>query len=608
MDLFTPDKDLLNPKFEGYRLDRIPQDDAIARYTLQHKPTQATVSGKIPLSFQEVQSRITHNHLAVSSDAGCAVYVDADYKVILINLGADRATPTFRVIHELPTPVQSFSAVTLQREYPSIAFLSETSIIVADGCGSLYIFSVRDNGPSDAIGTYTLSVESAEIPFRLHDVHRISATSVVVILSSRFYSQDAPPRSSKQQTPIYFDIRAAKIDLLSLVSSKKSRPFDIIWHRRGMDVPIYASFIESLDSHVLLGGSIYKDLTITAKPTYEPSPDEIAPIPRPGEDLDFDIKTSDSVTVAFLLPSDTPKNNIKVLFSPHTLTLHVDTVAPTCTLWDGISTTSSVWTWDREAEHAYGLLTLHLEKQNEGTRWMQVFSSAAIKASSEAGPDEEEVPETLDPSELWHIRESLEKYTAALRTGEDASVPSLAENEMDEEVDSSVGRTAYFTWVTRDGVTPSWSKNDFDIPFQLLSMPMPGLSPHFLSLIVKSNVDGSVFTLMPPQTSEGSPEWKHTSTYSALAFVLASKQDTRFTYHIPKKAVLAFEGGTKDRGGNVYVYRASPVKEKWAKQAILKVNDGSCGALLGVGAISLPNGNIIVICLTEGELVLIKGI
>ncbi|KAF8976821.1 hypothetical protein BDQ17DRAFT_1440949 [Cyathus striatus] len=108
MDLFTPDKDLLNPKFEGYRLDRIPQDDAIARYTLQHKPTQATVSGKIPLSFQEVQSRITHNHLAVSSDAGCAVYVDADYKVILINLGADRATPTFRVIHELPTPISYF--------------------------------------------------------------------------------------------------------------------------------------------------------------------------------------------------------------------------------------------------------------------------------------------------------------------------------------------------------------------------------------------------------------------------------------------------------------------------------------------------------------------
>ena len=43
-------------------------------------------------------------------------------------------------------------------------------------------------------------------------------------------------------------------------------------------------------------------------------------------------------------------------------------------------------------------------------------------------------------------------------------------------------------------------------------------------------------------------------------------------------------------------------KEKWAKQAVLKVDDGLGGALLGVGCISGKGGEKMVVCLTEGEL------
>lgn len=83
--MFKPNRSLLNPKFEGYKLDPIHQEDVTSRYDLQNKPTQATVSGKSPLTFEEVQSRITHNHLAVSEN-GRALYIDAELNVVVIDI------------------------------------------------------------------------------------------------------------------------------------------------------------------------------------------------------------------------------------------------------------------------------------------------------------------------------------------------------------------------------------------------------------------------------------------------------------------------------------------------------------------------------------------
>lgn len=472
----------------------------------------------------------------------------------------------------------------------------------------------------------------------MHNVFRISPITAVAILSSRNYEgaghSEAANRAKAKE--VDFDIWAVKFDLLSIRSKGDVRDMDVLWRRRGQDVPIYTTYDECLKSYLLIGGSLYRGVNAPSPLSYQPSSDELAPIPRFNENLDGKgsepakpplyswTQTHDSVTIAFPLPSSTPKSKIAVTFSPRTLTVHIQIENQTPLplprysgkhLWDGISPSSSFWTWDREAEHSFGMLTLHLDKQHEGTKWMQVFASAGISPASESSPEDEEVPETLDPSELWHIRESLEKYTAALRNGEDASglglgrgVPSLAGGEMDDEVDASVGRHAYLTWVDGSGLAPAWSGGAREVPFQLLSTPLPGYDDANVSLIVKHDLDGPVFSLDSGTIRPGSPTWTHTSTFSALAFVLASKQDTRFTYHTGSNAVLAFESGLKDRGGNVYIYRSAPTTERWAKQAILKAGDGPGGSLLGVGAVKYGEGKTVILCLTEGELVLIRDL
>jgi hypothetical protein len=84
--MFATERSLLNPKFEGYKLDAIDQENSVARYSLQYPLTQATVSTHSPLSFHEVQSRITHNHISVAPHGSKAVYVDSQYRVILVEV------------------------------------------------------------------------------------------------------------------------------------------------------------------------------------------------------------------------------------------------------------------------------------------------------------------------------------------------------------------------------------------------------------------------------------------------------------------------------------------------------------------------------------------
>lgn len=87
-NMFTlhPNRSLLNPKFDGYKLDPISSEDTVARHALKHTATQASVSGQHHFSFQETESRIRHNHLTVSPDGEQAVYIDKDLSVILVRL------------------------------------------------------------------------------------------------------------------------------------------------------------------------------------------------------------------------------------------------------------------------------------------------------------------------------------------------------------------------------------------------------------------------------------------------------------------------------------------------------------------------------------------
>jgi len=272
-------------------------------------------------------------------------------------------------------------------------------------------------------------------------------------------------------------------------------------------------------------------------------------------------------------------------------------------LWDSVDQATSTWTWDKEGEKRVGLLTLHLEKRNEGTKWSHVFSREGT------GQGDVEVPETVDPSEMWKIREALEKYTSELKSGDDAGmgtgVPSLATGEIDPAVDSEVGKrltVSYFDALTGEDIAPSTAYQE------VLAYPLPHAHPvdgqmmrSTRSLTIKNGIDGPLFEgpVMPAVES-----WEHVSTFPALAFVLASKRDTRFVFHLGREAVVAMENGGRDAGPNMYIYHDAQGKSQ-SKQGIVKLGgDGRSGSLLGVAGFK-RDGKIVLVCVREKELVIV---
>ncbi|GAA5926175.1 hypothetical protein JCM3775_005223 [Rhodotorula graminis] len=400
----------------------------------------------------------------------------------------------------------------------------------------------------------------------------------------------------------------------------------------------------------------------------------------------------DSVTVAFPIPSDTPTSSIRLTFSRLYLTLHVSSssaFAASSTglpggvglprvshkrLWADIDPHTSVWTFDREAEgrdSSYGLLTLHLEKAHAGTRWSDVFASTPARdggdgdAAAAAGParieeldpelEYEGVPESLDPSELAAITEQMEQWAQGLvrhgiahsDEGLGSGIPtSLTGEEVDVEVDAESGRPFVVTWVegataTTESSRPTLVHPHAAVPYELLSTPFPlavdaspssSSAPSYDGITVKHDVDGLLFT--PPPASTAAYEWSHASTFPALAFVLATKRDTRFVHHLlpsplsssstsaaTSGAVLAFDapalptsGGasapTRD-GANCFVYLAPPppvlgARARTGVQMVLRVGGPGAGALVGVAAVELEGGERAVVALCEREVVVVR--
>ncbi|BGP39452.1 hypothetical protein JCM10449v2_003402 [Rhodotorula kratochvilovae] len=383
----------------------------------------------------------------------------------------------------------------------------------------------------------------------------------------------------------------------------------------------------------------------------------------------------DSVTVAFPLPASTPTSSIRVTLSRAHLTLHVSSASAFAAsssglpggvglprvshkrLWAEIDPTASVWTFDREAEGrggAYGVLSLHLEKAHAGTRWSDVFSPSAPRPDAgglvaagrveELDPEAEyeSVAETLDPSELVAIAESMAQWAQGLAAhglghsedGLGSGVPtSLTGEEVDVEVDAESGRPFVVTWIEGAGgdQPPTLVHPHAGVPYELLSTPLPlASSPQQQgqdsTLSVKHDVDALLFSPPPAAlapSSSSSHEWTHSATLPALAFVLATKRDTRFVFHLipaplspaaatTAAAVLAFDApallpssssaGTPRDGATLFAYLAPCTpRAKTGAQLVLRVGGPGAGALLGVAGVELAGGERAAVWIAEGE-------
>ncbi|KAG8731470.1 hypothetical protein FRC11_004050, partial [Ceratobasidium sp. 423] len=563
--IFSANHELLNPKFDGYKLKILEQQDCVQTFLLPSPGvTQSTVSARRIVPFTEVSARIKHNHLKIGNSG--LYYVDQNGGVTLIEFDG-ASIPKFRTIFEIP---QEISAIKRElAEYPVALEIDSGRVLVSDGNGRFYISGTEE--------TYELADNSGGLtPCRLLHVRQTEA-GVAALVTRRGLIPG--PESKDAQT---YELVALQISSGTLKQA---------WALVGSSLPADIQFDPVSGEYIVSSPTPFQPSTTPEIAEPIPTKDEIAPIPRAGENLGAPstsqdstapvlpphayswTQTDDSVTVMFPLPSSTPKSAIRITLGKLNLTLNVISSTPSpvplpkyvqSPWWAEIDPGASLWTWERtpdERESNVGLLTLHLEKKNVGTRWSHIFSQTS---------NEPEVPETLDPSELANIREVLEKYTSDMTGG----MPSLANPDADEELDAP-GQVGQRVSVIRVGAQTGRVEVD-QREVSLLSSPILSVDLGSPSLVVRRDIDGLFFT-------RSTPNWEHTSTYSALSFVLASKRDTRFVLHYKDKMVLAFESGSTHGTGNVYIYRGhGKGKAQFSEQSVLGVADKESGALLGV--------------------------
>jgi hypothetical protein len=491
--------------------------------------------------------------------------------------------PRARAAYELPTPLDSpaSAAPEVEPEYPSAVHLVDNRWLLADGRGTILVLDIPSDGSAVLVATHDLGPDA---PFSLHAA-TISNGGATVALVSTAVRLRREPGAERSASSVEFHVRVLELP------HALGEPPCVLWEGAGAGAPTFASYDPARGAFLVLGESPYSASAPEADPA--PAADELAPIPRAGETLDAPplyawTQTGDGVSVTFTQPRALRASafTVEIRADAIALTVSGTVVLPRTALWDGCMPDESTWTWDAPA----GALTLELAKAHADTRWPQLFASGAN------APD---VPEALDPSARAAIAEALEKHTAdAADAAARGPVPSLARGEADDDVDADVAEHAWLTWApARAGAHTDADRT----PVPLLATPLPGFAAPDApaTLVAKRGLDGLLFALAPGADG-GADRWAHAGTFPALAFVLASKRETRFVLHAGAHAAFALEAGA----GNAFVFRA-PGRALYGQQMIVRVGPG----LLGACALRAADGAAAaVLCLCERELVLLRGL
>jgi hypothetical protein len=574
-------------------------------------------------------------------------------------------------------------------EYPDAHPVAPREWLISDGRGRIYVLTIEKSPLAWSANLRTaahVAEDGHPIPFRCLAVRPAPTGGAIMLYatSSRTDHSQQDSATEEASTAAAFEVRMPRrsrttfqIHLAHLENAPddggvSNLPLQPLWRATSAELPAFVHYDAALQRFAIGSGSPViiahegeiigeTSPSLQAPPdnatTSQPQSDAVGTAPDRRKPPPFSwTQDGDSVTVAFPIPSDTPTSSIRLTLSRQYVTLHVASAAAALSpaaslspvvprlshkkLWDLIDPNTSVWTFDREAEgrnSTFGLLTLHLEKGHPGTRWADVFETiprggdtASSGRFQELDPEEdyENVPETLDASELAAISEQMEQWAqTVLQTGPSAlaqsaeglgsGIPtSLTGDEIDVEVDGDTGKAFVVTWIENALTpTPQTVCPHESVPYSLLSTPFP--APDILdtsNITVQHDVDGLLFQA---PTTAVEYRWRHTSTFPALAFVLATKRDTRFVYHLDQRACFAFDspallpGPARTRpfggGGNLFIY-VSPdePKAKQGIQHVVRVGSNASGGLLGVISTRLASGEPVIIALCEHEVVTLR--
>jgi CS domain len=518
----VPEKKLLFPKFQSYKLQNYSEEDSLSRIALPASPSRPVLPNNARVGFSEVQVRTSWNHLTQGWQNESVLYVSTSGEIVRIKDG--QASVIANISFQTQTNAYGY--------YPNVIEIASDILVATDGLGQLCV--IRD-------GAIVASFVE-EIPFVLLD-GRYDDNKVDVLICQAL----SPPLEASTSRPSRGEYQ---LQYLRLTLSP-SLEYSVVSSLSGTGIPKHAVLTPDI---LLVTQSPFRIAKASTVPDIMELDNESVLPP-----LYTYFQTETDLDISIPLPLVTPKESIQVNFSTSTLQLHF--LPPTSSdhpdlsetfpfqtaeekpLWGAIDPMNSTWTLSSTTSNK--ILDIHLEKILEGeSHWPQVFED----------PDGAE--EYTDPSERRTILERLEKYTQShsnIDTGDAVRRRFLLEE--DEDIDS-VDAGDLIQLFRGSQVSEAYGHDLIALPF------------HDKTLGVKVSVDMCIFNVF-----EG-----HVRTFPAFNFVASSKRLKKYCRYTDQYALIVESG----RGGNMYVYYMPDDSGQVAKQLVVRLGVESLGVgLLG---------------------------
>ncbi|XP_076322276.1 nudC domain-containing protein 1 isoform X1 [Tachypleus tridentatus] len=567
---FKPNRDLLDPKFESYRLSLDPLP--VLKQQLSGG-VESVDLGDDQYGYLHVRMAGIVNHLFQDSWApDCVFFASEAHHIFWVKLSQDGKLTKPRIVWQLPSDSSRPNANT------TISFPSADWTVVSDGAGGIYLL----NTPSRTEGEpwqlcHTHHIESCHPPCHLlHGVHYTfpSSHQIECLLAHISRPQDVEGNLKLSETTMHFVCVLEWISFSSAVGNE-TVSWSLKRQRRlvGGSVPNYAAIDPAGGALCLATEREFSFIYDSQKQNDKDEVEKVGDLKTSTPPLYTYIQSLEDITVVFKIPETITKDDIKVDFHLSSMEVKIrGKVVLQGLLWNNIDVEASTWTVEETK------LEVILTKKETGLVWQEL-----VKGDSRG-------EEVLDPALVEQIHNSLAHLTSENELIDGSAKPAYNPNQL-EECDIS---SEFFMFLRLEGdshhVTHLSNIGGHQWLFQ--SLVSPEKLPTFC---LRHDVDG---LLWQPKNvlSEDEPEQfrvEHIATFPALGFVQASKQDRKYIVGSPDFSYAVLSDNTR----HIYIYRqpeslnaAIELRNRKTGQEVSSiakqhvVNLEQCDAILGLQA------------------------
>ncbi|RZF41823.1 hypothetical protein LSTR_LSTR005285 [Laodelphax striatellus] len=525
-----PDKRLLNPDFNGYKLSLA----SIPSYNLAFDNGVDQVSpSDDQYSFLYAKLFSLHNYLFADKwNEGNLYFIDKGWKIQKVVMSDSDAVEKIEAVWEIPSNHKRSPG----HYFPSVSFPSQDLAVVTDGAGTLHIISRNTTWEV----TYSEEVIGKEKPFVLYDSSCVENDSQCVLHCLIVHVESEEDRTlsdSKEDDPSNRYVTV--IDWLSLVQeSSGSWSMKNIRQLQGSGLPDYISLEPGCKSIYLVNESPFKFISDSENPVVVEKIEDKKSNIQDLEKLYKWQQNDEEIKVSFEFENKIEKNEIKITATSDSFSLkYKDRLILSGSLFHRIDNDLTLWTLQDNK------LEVTVQKEEKGLMWREFI----------AGDSHGE--EVLDEHVVTEVHQRLSHLCSDTQVKDIdvcGSAPSFNMEQL-EDCDSTPGE--YKALMRLDGVTHEIT-GEYTLAGHQWLFSVQQTASAAPAICIRHDVDACVW--QPQVATEASALWpcQHTSTFYAFGYVQASKQNKKFLLSPPDLSYVA----VCEASNHVLLYRqAMPV-------------------------------------------------